>query len=82
MLSIVIAGAFVHGHTNTILTLIEPFWTATPIHGHVVRAAALTFQVKGVACALTLLNLISESLGRRAAFSVFLCFCKRHSETY
>lgn len=77
MLSIVIAGAFVPGHTNTIHTLIEPCWTGTPIHGNVVSAAALTFQAKGVACALAMLNIVAETLGNWAAFSVFLCICKR-----
>lgn len=80
MRSIVIAGAFVHGHTDTILTLIEPLWTGTPIHRHIVSAAALTFQAKGLTCVLALLKLVGESLGIWAAFGVFLCICKTHKE--
>lgn len=72
VVTIVIAGTFCHGDTDTPVILIKALGAGAAIHREEVCGAALAFGRQGATCALAFLQLVEEGLGGGAALGVFI----------
>lgn len=70
--SVVVAGAFGHGHAGAFIIQVHPLWAGAAIHRQEVRGAAVLLRVQLFARPLAALQLVGEALTFRAAPCVFI----------